>query len=407
MNPQQLKKWKEDEMNLTENLSIRLVNNAESSQIHDYFPELEMAESRSTSLEPYLPVWAVLPFYEQVLLNISPHLRTETEFIEWYGLSPKQVLDLADRGRIVIKVIYPKAFNSIPKYLNEFYYRKYPSTLREKYFVSNKLGGQEKINEITNHFNEIINKTVPIKGPDTYTGNSKRIINNYANIFLQLHALGQNDIINKFEQLIFNSSQIAFDWLSTSRLLNIGPTFYSYNGIHSVASQSIKSTIKNINDVNSFPSELTINFIKAFKLIREKNIKSPFNLDDILTIYPNSELARSAFINLKNSVYNGNANVEELENISNLITKAKGVESILLRCLKLIGATSISAASIPLNPAIGLIAGLIVGTLTEFGSNKIDKTLTPHVHTIMKTMGKAHLTTLLDLDYDVKKNFRL
>ncbi len=80
-----------------------------------------------------VPVKLLLPFYEQVCINIPP-CRTEREFIKIFGLTPLQVASLYKRGR-VLPVLRCKP-TSYREFMNVLLEEEPPSEeLRWKYFM--------------------------------------------------------------------------------------------------------------------------------------------------------------------------------------------------------------------------------------------------------------------------------
>jgi hypothetical protein len=66
MNTLQLKKWKEAENNRASELAEK-ISKKENPDIIDFFPEFKLLPPYTTSLEPYVPIWTLLPFFKTVI----------------------------------------------------------------------------------------------------------------------------------------------------------------------------------------------------------------------------------------------------------------------------------------------------------------------------------------------------
>ena len=128
MNATQLKKWKEKKIE-DEHLHVKtIIKNENAERLKDVYQDLKLQGSYTTSLEPHIPIWAQLPFFDKIIVGVLPYIRTEEDFIKWYGISVKQLLLLEESGRVRIRLIFPRSATTIPKYLNHFFYNNYPTT---------------------------------------------------------------------------------------------------------------------------------------------------------------------------------------------------------------------------------------------------------------------------------------
>jgi len=191
----------------------KIRHNSEKTTIRAYYPEYDFSGTFSTSTEPHVPLWASLPFFNRVLVNINPYLKSENEFIEWYGLTPKQVRELEDQQRIEIRLIFPRSATSLPGYLNDFYEPCFPSSLRAYHFIVNQLG-DKSIDEVKANYRSIVAAHVPRKSMDGGSGNINRAKRTAEAVFLELTALGRTEEIRLFEEKLSHDPQSAFAWLA-------------------------------------------------------------------------------------------------------------------------------------------------------------------------------------------------
>ena len=142
MNAKQLKKWKEKQQAKAYDI-VNSISEPHPDNITDIYPEFCLEGAYTTSLDPYTPVWAIVPFFKKIIVGITPYLKTEKDFIKWYGVTVKQLLKMKEMDRVEIRVIYPYSTNTVPKYLNCFFNDIHPSTIRDKMFA-NRLIDNEK-----------------------------------------------------------------------------------------------------------------------------------------------------------------------------------------------------------------------------------------------------------------------
>ncbi|HYG08397.1 MAG TPA: hypothetical protein VD835_00350, partial [Pyrinomonadaceae bacterium] len=143
MNSAQLKRWKEREAIRAKELSEGVAGGSPEFSLKDFYPEFELVGPYTTSLEPYCPIWALVPFFRKVVVGINPYLKDEAAFSNWYGISPRQLLWLQEMGRVEIKVTFPRSANTVPSYLNTFFTGRFPSTIRDHEYT-HRLLGEEK-----------------------------------------------------------------------------------------------------------------------------------------------------------------------------------------------------------------------------------------------------------------------
>ena len=108
MNATQLKKWQERQREDAEGL-LDQIGPTTPGDIRKHYPEFDLGTCYTTSLDPYTPLWVLLPFFEKVIVGITPYLKTEEAFRDWYGVTPRRLLDLHEQGHVVIRVLPPES----------------------------------------------------------------------------------------------------------------------------------------------------------------------------------------------------------------------------------------------------------------------------------------------------------
>jgi len=402
MNASQLKKWKERKIE-EEKAHVGNAIKKGASQVKDIYKDFGLKGSYTTSLDPYIPLWALVPFFDQIIVGILPYLKTEEDFINWYGVTVKQLLILEKQNRVKIRLIYPMSLNSIPQYLNCFFERNYPCSLRDYEFNSQILGDVNI--ELHNRFSFFIKKYDSDVSIDTFKGNRKRAVKTAETVYLQLAALGFNDQMSHFEDLAQINIKSAIKWLEICRLFYVGPEYYSLGGIHSVADNSIND-IKGNNDTIVFPKDVGIVLVKAFELFKPKYEIKRFSLEDCISVYKNSELARSTIVSLSEYIKKKNIDIDTVEKLKNLIRTTKKRDEFWMRTLRIVAATAVSASMMTFEPVLGVLAGLGFSVISETKSKPIDKSLKLIVEKIKKYRNDPSLALLLKLDKDVKKNYQ-
>lgn len=402
MNTSQLKKWKKRK---TEEESLHVENAIKNGayQVKDVYNDFGLQGSYTTSLDPYIPVWALIPFFDQIIVGVLPYLKTEEDFKNWYGVSVKQLLMLEDQNRVKIRLIFPRSINTVPNYLNSFFEKNYPSSLRD-YEFNRHILGDENSRELRNRFSFFINRYESDLSIDTFRGNRKRAVKTAETVYLQLAALGYTDQIDHFEKLSTINIDDAVKWLEICRLFFVGPEHYSLGGIHAIADNSINE-IENNKKTIIFPSDVGVVLVKAFELYKPKYEITRFSLEDCISVYKNSELARSTLVGLAEYVKNNNIDIDTIEKLKDLIRKTRKRDEFWMRTLRLVAATAVSASMMPFEPVLGVLAGLGFSIISESKAKPIDRTLKPMVEKIKKSRLDPSLALLLRLDEDVRKNY--
>lgn len=412
MNTKQLKKWKATECRYAKELADT-VRKEEDFKIQDFFPELDLNSPYTTSLDPYVPVWSLLPFFRTIIVGITPYFKTPDDFKAWYGLRPEQILQLANRGRIAIRVLFPHATASTPSFLNPFFELGFPSSARDEEY-DRLLLSEEGEKEARQRFSHIVGESTPITSIDHFPDHKKRAYHTAERAYFQLLALGYTKEAAYFEELYTKNSSLAFNWLETCRLFLVGPLHYSLNGIHLVAGSAplIASGLEAPGSRPSsliFPQDIGKALINRLGLVRPKDATEPAtNLQGILEIYPNYELARRALLKLAKAVKDGNdlAILNEANLLEEEISKFDKKADMLVRAFRYIGVITGCTISTLLGSLPGFLAGLGFGIATEALSPQIDHTLLPMGRRVAKAGRPPQLTALYDLAKDVREHFR-
>jgi hypothetical protein len=89
-----------EELAMVEN--IRETLGHETIRVLDFFPEFKqkLKAPFANSLDPALAIPTLLPFYETLIVGISP-FRDEHAFARNYGLQIPTMIELAAKGRLV------------------------------------------------------------------------------------------------------------------------------------------------------------------------------------------------------------------------------------------------------------------------------------------------------------------
>lgn len=125
-----LKKYRKDELELTQSL-LETFNSKRHNVLH-FFPEFKDSITRpfGNSLDPIIKVPSILPFYENLIVGISP-FKDEFSFEKNYGLDVKNVIELVDNNRIsVVLNGYPEDYLGLDYLAPIFNEIKPPSIIR-------------------------------------------------------------------------------------------------------------------------------------------------------------------------------------------------------------------------------------------------------------------------------------
>lgn len=378
----------------------------ESTSIRHLYPEFNLSSTHTTSLDPYTPIWALVPFFEKVVVGILPYLRDEQQFVDWYGVSVRQLLHLRDMGKVEIRVLFPSQ-NVVPKLVTPFFTDEFPSTIRDRLFVKTLLGN-ERIGALKERFRRVMSSTPKPPSLDGPVGNARRAFNTYEAVYLQLHAHGYEQKATEFEILHQMNPHAGSRWLELCRLLLLGPIHYSLLGIHTVSS-NVPELVRPEDDATfEFPSELGRILVDALGLVAIHDEPDDFTLNDCLAVYDDFEQARETLSALHNAIRSGEevGLVNSADELRELIRNARRRERNWLRVIRLVSATGLGVLTLPFDGGIGLLAGLGFGVATEFGGEYVDKTLRP-VARKLPGAPPDHLALLIDLDDQIKRHFQL
>lgn len=357
MNASQLKKWKDRQVEDAENL-VAAIPNPSPDKIKAIYPEFKLGGVYTTSLDPYTPLWALLPFFDKVIVGITPYLRTENQFSQWYGVSPKQLMTLRENDKVVVRVLFPKATNTVPSFLNHFFTDEFPSTIRDRVFDDHLLGNG-RFKDLTRRFTNCLSGFNLDQSIDSFRGNQKRALRTAEAAYLQLHALGYSNRADEFETLYKSSPTSAFSWLELCRLFLVGPIHYSLLGSHLVSSDV--GVLQNPHrNVLRFPSELGRILVETLQLVKVVDEPGDFTIDDCIQMYPDYEEARTTLFALDNALKQGIEKdvVSTSDELKRLIKGGYSRRENWLHFFKIIASTGVGAAALPLNPALGLLVAL-------------------------------------------------
>ncbi len=375
-------------------------------QIAKMYPEFDLRGAFTTSLEPYVPLWALVPFFEKLIVGIVPYIATEEAFRNWYGVSIKQLLDLYERGRVQIRVLFPSAANTVPKLLNPFFSGNFPSTARDLAFDAHLLG-EAQYQELRTKFANVVSRQCGERSIDGMIGHRGRAFKTAQTAFVQLHALNYEWHAKQFEEMWKTDQEGAFRWLEVCRLFLIGPVHYSLLGIHCVASAVPESLRRSEGTTIHFPSELGRILVNAVRLVRFQEKQGEFTLDHCISVFPDFELARRALLELDAAIKRGDEKrtIGNAEDLRKLITEARSKRMRWLQRIKLVASTGVGVLTLPLSPLVGLLASLGFDVASDAIEEKVDSALTSVVGGLQPE-SQRHLNLLINLDDAARRHFK-
>jgi len=401
VNAKQLILWREKELAKARTL-VEEARPTTPLDVIRIYPEFRLQGVYTTSLEPYAPVWLLLPFFDRVIVGIVPHLRTEDQFRSWYGLTVRDMIILANEGRLAIRLLAPNSLEVVPEYLDPFFSEGLPSTARDLAF-DEALLGSDKFMALRDRFRLVLADIERSESIDGFLGAAGRAYKTAETAYIQLHALGHQEAAAEFEKLAKTNLDAAFHWLELCRLFLVGPIHYSLGGIHSVAS-SVPALRPPANRTSLvFPVELGRILIDAFNLLRLKPSHEPMARDYCIHAYPEYERARTALIHLRNAVESGEATtLKTVDELKEMIAGARTSKDRWLRTMRVVAATGVGIATLPLLSLYGLLVGLGFEVLSELPSKPLDVGLEKVASLLRPKWSRPHLTLLLDLDKSAK-----
>ena len=388
MNAKQLRQWKELQKAESLNIGEACKDNSEISLL-DFYPEFNLkGKLYTTSLDPRVPLWQVLPFFEKIIVGILPYLSTEEEFKRWYGVTSKQMLWLYENNFIELRIIFPRSKSTIPNYLNPFFEFNLPSGLRDSEFT-NRLLGNDGIHLSKERFNKSTTNFKWSLSIDGFAKDPVRAKKTAEYVYLQLNALGYYKEVSEFEALCNISENTALEWLELCRLLLIGPIHYSMGGVHCVPYQvlsGISSKTKNYNTdaIQSFPSELAHILIEFYRLYSPKTDLMTLELKEVIDIKSEVDTANRLLFSLHNQLINRKIEINTLEDFKSIVTNADDRFKNIMRTLRILAASGLSLATMPINPIIGLLAGIGFQVVAESSSKPVDKALVPIAKKVLR-----------------------
>jgi hypothetical protein len=159
----------------------------------------------------------------------------------------------------------------------------------------------------------------------------------------------------------------ALSWLRHCWALLVGPTFYSVEGVHSVARANLQQNARQIrNKAPIFPKELAGVLCEFFALTRHTAAPKRLTLDDCLAIHSNTALARSCLHQLAEEVSQGTVNINTVEDLKRLIVAAEKREKFVMRTLRVLFGVVAGAATARLDGATGFAVGSGVTVAMEY-----------------------------------------
>lgn len=404
MDSKSLKRWKELELDKAECLASAL-RSPRAEDIGQMYPEFALRGSVTNSLEPYVPLWSLVPFFEKIIVGIVPYLRTEEEFHSWYGLSIRDVLALQEQGHLLIRMLFPSAAPVTPTVLAPFFSGNTPSTARDIAF-DRRLLGSDRFEDLRQRFARVVGQSYGHRSIDGFQKHRRRAFKTAQTAFVQLHALNYGEQAAGFEDMWKKNPDSAFRWLEMCRLFLVGPIHYSLRGIHCVSSAVTALAPPAAKDSIRFPGELGRILVDALRLVRFEEKQEAFTLKDCVSLFPDFELARKTLLALNEAIGRGDEThiLRNADDLRRIIVEARSKRSRWLRWLRIAASTGVGIAAAPFNPAVGLLAGLGFAVTTEFANERIDAALSPVAKTLQGKRNR-HLSLLIDLDDAARRLF--
>lgn len=405
MNTTKLKLWKEQQLVFAEAV-IKNIPKISYRSITSIYPEFNFHGVYTTSLDPYVPLWALLPFFDSIIVGITPYFKSEDDFKKWYGVSVRQLLSLWERGRVNIRILFPSGATSTPAFMNEFFSGRFPSSARDMLFDKYILG-EEHFDELQYRFQHLVGDFRRDKSLDGFSGHKRRAFKTAQTAYVQLHAFGYIDTAKAFESIWHQNQDQAFQWLELARLFLIGPIHYSLNGIHCVAGNVPWLFPSKSAGTIRFPMDLGRILVEALKLLRFEDKQGDFTFEDTIEMYSDYEFARKTLFELDSAVKNGieKNTISCAEDLCSIIKEARNKKIRWLRWIRIAASTGIGIVTAPLHWGIGLLSGLGFEIATESAGQKCDRM----IEKAGKKIGlkfPTHLTLLIDLDNKVREYYR-
>ena len=137
-------------------------------------------------------------------------------------------------------------------------------------------------------------------------------------------------------------------------------------------------------------------------------VPQKFFVNDCIAMYEDFELARGALLELHRNIQERKLpQINTVEDLRNILNKHKKSHRIWLATMRSVIATAFSALTIPLAPAVGLLATLGFSVVEDRASKLAEGLVTRSRATAQKVFGRPSLTLLLKLDTRLKEHFRL
>jgi hypothetical protein len=152
-----------------------------------------------------------------------------------------------------------------------------------------------------------------------------------------------------------------------------------------------------------FPAELGRILIDALNLLRFQPSREALPRDYCIHAYPEYERARTALAHLRDAVERGEATaLNNAQELKEMIATARASKDRWSRTMRIVAATGLGIATLPLLSLYGLLVGLGFEVLSELPSKPLDAGLEKLAQVLHPTWSRPHLTLLLDLEKSVK-----
>lgn len=401
MNAVSLKSWKNRELEKAASLASQL-KGCERVSIRQMYPEFTLEPPYTTSLDPYMPLPALLPFFRTVLVGVLPTLRSEEAFRSHYGVSSNELLALHRSGRVQVRVLFPRSTSTVPKFLDPFFDESetIPSTERDRQFCLLALGDEGE--RVRKYYAATVGGHVPQSIDRTEASRARKFRISEA-AFMQLWALGYRNACEEFCRMYSQRPALALDFLEGCRLFLVGPVHYSLEGIHCVASSApqLPLTQPAAGDVQTLDVNLGVTLAERLPLYVRQAKR--LDVDTALEIYPDYEKARLALMSLQDAVRGGEfpavrRSCDVVEDTLRAAQKARAESVLALEVLVAVGAAlgtyPVAGVKGALLSAITAAAGIALGP-------GVRTLLTPVSDCAIRLKHNSHVITVLTLVEDV------
>ena len=409
--------------------NIKKVERGGQVSILDFYPEFDLEHPyTSKRFDPFsrlqnVPVWALLPYYANIIVHIHPYL-SEREFKKIYGVNIDQLLNLQDDKKISLVLEAPFNYDEnisdyfIPLYEENVHGKlKLPTFSRIGafgYFVGGQVyedAFEDGWDLFENKLDDVISYLCKADNIRQTGDVQEDFVENARLSYANLKGLGFHQIADDIKTLATLNPVSAYCRLSVYSQFLIKPRIGSFDGIHLVDKEELPTDKYceelglNWNATNTecevYPAEVGKSLIKNAKLVTSNN------LENALDVYPDFEKARNALKNLETAL---EQKIGDLEKRDQIIDKKTALEEVWKdvntieknkRNVKTILVTLGVVDATMLGGYLGGFPGILAGLVGSLASS--DVVAGPLSEKIAKFGKSNHIVEVFDFVRDVKQ----